>query len=131
MGGDGGDNNHNMTNIHNNIHINNSFNGQNLAFMQFGESTLAGLFKTLYTQAAAINPTAANSLVADEAQLAIDAFLSLEGVSGLDSTISSLQSAIASNPLESSTVGMLLGDVTFDLVLGGLAGPTLLGSDRD
>jgi hypothetical protein len=130
-GGDGGNNVHINNNIHNNIHINNSFNGSNFAFMGFPQSTLAGFFTVLYTQAAAINATAANSLVAAEAQLAVDAFLSLEGVPGLDSTISSLQSSIASNPLESSMVGMLLGDVTFDLVLGAMAGPSLSLSDRD
>lgn len=125
-GGDGDHNNvHVMNNIHNNIHINNSFNGQNLAFMAFPQNTLQGFFTILYKDAAAINATAANSLVANEAQLAIDGFLSLGGVSGLDSTIDSLQSAIASNPLESSAVGILLGDVTFDLVLGAMAGSDL------
>lgn len=126
-GGHDGNNVHIMNNVHNNIHINNSFNGQNLAFLGFPQSTLQGFFTMLYKEAAAINPTAANTLVADEAQLAVDAFLSLEGVSGLDSTISSLQSSIASNPLESSMVGMLLGDVTFDVVLGSLASSPPLG----
>lgn len=125
-GGDGGHNN-----VHNNVHITNSFNdasnsfnsavsGQNLGLLALPQSNLQGFFTTLYKQAASINATAANSLVADEAQLAIDAFLSFEGVSGLSSTISSLQSAIASNSLQSSAVGTLLGNVTFDLVLQGL-----------
>jgi hypothetical protein len=139
-GGDGGNNGHNMNNIHNNVHITDSFNGntnsfntnsfnsavsgQNLSLLAFPQSSLRGFFTTLYKQAAAINPTAANALVADEAQLAIDAFLSFEGVPGLSSTVSSLQSAIASNPLESS-VGMLLGNVTFDVVLQGLVNSPL------
>jgi hypothetical protein len=140
-GGDGGNNGHNMDNIHNNVHItdsfngatnsfntnsfNNALNGQNLALLAFPQSSLRGFFTTLYKDAAAMNATAANALVADEAQLAIDAFLSFEGVSGLSSTISSLQSAIATNPLESSAVGMLLGNVTFDVVLQGLASSPL------
>jgi hypothetical protein len=119
-GGDGGNNVHIMNNIHNNIHINNSFNGANLAFMGFPQSTLAGFFTMLYQQAAAINAPAANALVGAEAQLAVDEFLSFEGSSGLSSTISSLQSSIAANPLESTTVGVLLGDVTFDLVLSSM-----------
>lgn len=117
-----GNNVHNMNNIHNNVHINNSFNGSNVSFGGFPQSTLEGFFTVLYQQAAAINPTAANSLVGAEAQLAINEFLSFEGVPGLGSTISSLQSAIAANPLESSTVGMLLGDVTFDFVLNAMVG---------
>lgn len=135
-GGDDGNNVHNMNNTHNNVHINNSFNGatnsfntvfnsQNLGLLAFPQSSLQGFFTTLYKQAASINATAASSLVADEAQLAIDAFLSFEGVPGLSSTMSSLQSAIASNSLESSAVGMLLGNVTFDVVLQGLIGSPL------
>jgi len=122
-GGDGGSNVHIMNNVHtvNSFNGNtNAFNGQNLAFLALPQSTLTGFFVTLYKDAAAINASAANALVADEAQLAIDAFLAFEGVSSVSSTISSLQSAIAANPLESSAVGMLLGDVTFDIVLQGL-----------
>lgn len=134
-GGDGGNNVHNINNIHENVHISNSFNdasnsfnsalaGHNLGLLAFSQGNLQGLFTTLYKQAAAINATATNSLVADEAQLAIDAFLSFEGVSGLSSTISSLQSDIASNSLSSSPVGILLGEVTFDMVLQGLVNST-------
>ncbi len=130
-GGDGGNNGHNMNNVHENVHIVNSFNGatnsfnsaltgQNLSLLAFPQASLQGFFTVLYKQAASINAKAANALVADEAQLAIDAFLSFEGVPGLSSTISTLQSAIASNPLESSSVGVLLGNVTFDVVLHGL-----------
>lgn len=139
--GDGGNGNnvHIMNNNHNNIHINNSFNGntnsfngafngQNLGLLAFPQSTLSGFFTMLYTQAASMNATAASSLVADEAQLAIDAFLSFEGVPGLSSTVSSLQSAIGSNALESTPVGMLLGDVTFDIVLQGLVTSPLSGT---
>jgi hypothetical protein len=81
---------------------------------------MQGLFSTLYNQAAQINGTAANTLVTAEAQLAIDTFLTFQGVPGLASNISSLQSVIASNPLETTSVGVLLGQVTFDVVLEGL-----------
>ena len=130
-GPSGHDNVHIQDNVTNNVHITitnsfngstftNAFNGQNLALMALPQSNLQGLFTMLYKQAASINATAANALVADEAQLAIDAFLSFEGIPGLSSTVSSLQRAIASNSLESSPVGLLLGDVTFDVVLQGL-----------
>ena len=116
-------------NVHNNVHITNSFdgstimnafNGQNLGLFALPRSSMQGLFTTLYTQAAMINAPAANALVGDEAQLAIDAFLTFEGIPGLSSMISSLQTAIASNTLESSAVGVLLGQVTFDVVLEGM-----------
>jgi hypothetical protein len=137
-------NNHG-NNDHNNIHITNSFNtatntyntitnsfngasnsfnsalgGQNLGLLSFPQSKLQNFFTVLYKQAASINAGAANALVADEAQLAIDAFLSLEGQSGLSSSINSLQSAIAANTLENSAVGTLLGEVAFDVVLQAL-----------
>ena len=140
--GDGGDNGqgegdqghqnvHIQHNVNNNIQITitnsfngstftNAFNGQNLALMALPQSTTQGLFSTLYQQAAQINAAAANTLVAAEAQLAIDTFLTFEGMPGLASNISSLQRAIASNSLETSSVGVLLGQVTFDVVLEGL-----------
>ena len=140
--GDGGDNGqgegdqghqnvHIQHNVNNNIQITitnsfngstftNALNGQNLALMALPQSTTQGLFSTLYQQAAQINAAAANTLVAAEAQLAIDTFLTFEGTPGLASNISSLQSAIASNPLETTSVGVLLGQVSFDVVLGGL-----------
>ncbi|MHB1422269.1 MAG: hypothetical protein ACYC3I_03540 [Gemmataceae bacterium] len=129
QGGDGGKNFHDMNNIHNNVHItdsfNNALNGQNLGLLALPQSNLQGFFTMLYKQAASINSAAANALVADEAQLAIDALLSFRGVSGLSPTISSVQSAIASNSLETSAVGRLLGDVTFDVVLQGLVNSSL------
>jgi hypothetical protein len=125
------DNMHIQENVHNstNITISNSFNGstftnalngQNLMLMALPSSTMQGLLSSLYKQAAQINAAAANSLVANEAQLAIDTFLTFEGMPGLASNIGSLQSAIASNPLEKSSAGVLLGQVTFDVVLEGL-----------
>ncbi len=67
-----------------------------------------------------IHVAAANTLVVDEAQLAIDTVLTFEAMPGLASNISSLQSAIASNQLETSSVGVMLGQVTFAVVLEGL-----------
>ena len=110
----------NITNSFNGSTFTNAFNGQNLALMALPQSTMQGLFSTLFKQAGQINAAAANTLVADEAQLAIDTFLTFGGMPGLASNISSLQRAIASNSLETSSVGVLLGQVTFDVVLEGL-----------
>jgi hypothetical protein len=130
--GDGGHANvHIQHNVNNNIQINitnsfngstftNALNGQNLGLLALPQATTQGLFSMLYQQAAQINAAAANTLVANEAQLAIDTFLTFQGMPGLASNISSLQSAIASNPLETSSVGVLLGQVAFDVVLEGL-----------
>jgi len=119
------DNTHNntsitITNSFNGSTFTNAFNGQNLGLMALPQSTMQGLFSTLFSQAAQINAAAANGLVADEAILAIDTFMTFGGTAGLTSNISSLQNAIASNPLETSSVGVLLGQVTFDVVLEGL-----------
>jgi hypothetical protein len=127
----GHENVHIQENVHNNTNINitdsfngstftNAFNGQNLGLMVLPPSTMQGLFASLFKQAAQINAAAANTLVANEAQLAIDTFLTFGGMPGLAPNISSQQSAIGSNPLETSSVGILLGQVTFDVVLEGL-----------
>lgn len=114
-----------ITNSFNGSTFTNAFNGQNLALMALPHSTMQGMFSTLYNQAAQINAAAANALVADEAQLAINTFLTFQGVPGLASNISFLQSAIASNQLETTSAGVLLGQVTFDAVLEGLVSSPL------
>lgn len=129
-GGNGGNNVHIMNNVHivnsfNGATLMNAFNGQNLGLMAVPQSTLAGFFTTLYQDATAINAAAANALVGEEAQLAIDAFLTFEGVSGLSTNISTLQSQIATNEatldVNGGMTGFLLGEVTFAAVLEGLA----------
>jgi hypothetical protein len=121
--GDGGINLPLMNNTHANI--NNSFNGQNLFLQGLPQSTLQGLFSTLYTQAGSLNVTAASLLMADEAQMALDAVLTSQGIANLSSSINALQNAIAANPMEYTMVGQLLGNVTFDMVARGMGGSSL------
>jgi hypothetical protein len=134
-------------NVHNNIHITNSFNGNTGSFnniasipgavflspIQAGEIGVLFAFSTIV--AVETSNTSLGSLINDEITLAVDKYLvsqpAIMAVSSLTTSlnadISMLNAAIAANPLEGTLIGQAIGTLVFDVTINALttAQPTI------
>jgi hypothetical protein len=142
MGGNNGNGNgSDHVNIHDNIHITNSFNGSTLTnsfngmfpgvfFLGQGQQAAVGQLLVLSSLLATeLSNSNLGSLIDNEIALAVDKFLLTQPgimtvpslVTTLNGDISALNTAIATNPLESTpigqAVGMLAMDVTTDALM--------------
>ena len=118
------------TTINTTTNITNSFNGSSfLAPPQQSSVQLLNLFSSLLAKE--MGNSQLGSLLSDEIALAVDNYLlpfaSSVGITTLKGDISTLQSAINANPLESTPVGQLFGTLVYDVTTAALtsAQPTV------
>lgn len=126
----------NVVGDHNNIHINNSFNGVPLpgfSMLSAGQSVVLGkLFLLSDLLATELSSSNLGSLINDEIALAVDKYLAsfpavASAIPTLSTDISTLQSDTAANPLESTPLGSIVGMLAFDVASTALttAQPTI------
>ena len=137
MGGDNGNGNgSDHVNIHENIHITNSFNGSTLTnsfngmfpgvfFLGQGQQAAVGQLLALSSLLATeLSNSNLGSLIDDEVALAVDTVLFNQGLSSVIPTlkgdISMLNTAIAANPLSSTPIGQAVGMLAFDATMDAL-----------
>lgn len=121
-------------NVHNNIHITDSFNNATNAFnssMGLGATSLSptqsasvgALIGLSALIAAETGSSDLSMLIDDEIALAVDTYLSNQSgvtISSLSTDISTLKAAIAANPLESTLIGSVVGTLAYDVTLSAL-----------
>lgn len=136
----GHNNVHDQNNVHYNIHINNSFNGDVDAFNNLSATAGSGALSPFQIGAliGLLNLTGSISasssqlgmLINDEIALAVDTYLSNtlgSSITGLDTAISTLKTDISNNPLDSTLIGQVIGTVAYDITYDALTAvqPTL------